>query len=125
LPRTWSILKAAVAAGSTGFWQDAYDAIVTGGAFVDAIRSESLFDTIEQYSQHAEFRVATGFSPTAVTASQVTEGAPIPVTPLTFTKKTVNPIKVAGIVVATNEILQVSRGNKWLFTELGRALVRG
>lgn len=125
LPRTLSVLKAAVSAGSTSLWSDAYDTAILGGAFVDSIRSQSIFDTITLYSQHAQFRIPTGFSPAGATGSTVNDGAAVPVSQMSFTKKTVLPVRVAAIIAATNEMLAAAEGNRWLFLELSRALVRG
>ena len=102
--------KAAVSAGGTSLsdfstWGPAlaeYDTLAS--AFLELLRNWGAFDAMLPSMRRVPFRTRVGVSTTAITGSVVGQGAPKPISRLTLSGGTIDEIKVAAILVLTDEL---------------------
>lgn len=131
-PRIGNILKAAIAAGSTtntawaGALVSAEGAVFT--EFLEFLRPMTIvgrFGTNGIPSlRNIPFRVPIGSQTTGGTAGWVGEGSAKPLTHFEVARTTLEPLKVAAIVVVTEELLRYASmaAEQWLRDQLVAAL---
>lgn len=120
-PRVLSVVKAAVAAGTTtdSTWAaNLYDAKLMTDAFASSLVGVSAFDTIAAASWGAPLSTRIAATVAAATGALTAEGAPMPVSKMGFAGVTLRPKRIAALCAVTRELLRGPFAEQFLDDEL-------
>jgi len=112
-PEVEQVLKAAVAAGTTTdpAWAGSLVYQTMSDSFLELLRPATILGQIQQSMTPVPFNTKVPRQTAGATAGWIGEGAPKPVSKLSFDQVSLTPCKVAVIVVYSEELLRVSRPN--------------
>lgn len=126
--RVLSVLKAAVAAGTTS--NPTFAASIVGhaemsGAFLDSLAGRSVFDSVVGSMVPAPVRERLAVVSSAISGSEVAEGAATPVSDFAVAANGMQPKKAQALVVLTREMLKGSAlAQRLLEHELKKAVAK-
>jgi hypothetical protein len=120
--RVQTILKAAVAAGSTATLGALYDYEVAVSGFLSSLKGHSVFDTILPSCVQLPLHVRIALTTTALTATRTNELAAKPIKRLSLANKTLEPVKAVAQVVITKELAKLSEASNLIASELRNAV---
>lgn len=108
LPNVQSMVRAAVAAGSTGGWGANLAEVDTAvSAFIESLKSFGAFDlAVQGGMMRVPIRTRIALTTIGLTAGTVAEGSAKIISKLTLSSVSISETKVAAIVVASDELLR-------------------
>jgi HK97 family phage major capsid protein len=101
------LVKAAIEGGGTDTWGENIAGVSAVREFFEAVAEQSLVGKLAGL-RRPPLNVRTVVATTSSTGYWVSQGSPKPVSKLSFSDDTLPPLKVAGLVVVTDEILRSS-----------------
>ena len=123
--RVPSVIKAAIAAGSTNdpTWAgNVFDARFIAEAFAASLVGVSAFDTIAADSRRAPLATRVGATISAGFGNVTAEGAPMPVTQMGFAATTLAPRRITALCAVTQELLRGPFAEQFLDEEMANAV---
>lgn len=122
-PQIQAMVKAAVAAGSTGGWGQnlaQFDSEISG--FISSLRNFGAFDLVSEFMLQVPIRTRVALVTQGVTPGVIGEGAAKVISKLTLSGISIAETKVAAFIIASDELLRNAVASARL---LGDELRRG